>query len=239
MARETLGYSRLEWVCPNCGGKNPGPQKTCSTCGSPQPENVQFQAPEKEELVDSNESEKAKSGADIHCPYCGTRNPASAAICSQCGGDLKGGAARAAGQVIGAFQTKTSTEVKCPACGSANPASAIRCQNCGAPLASSATPPLVANTPGKKSSPMIFIILGIILLVLAFGCFWLVSQFNKKTDLSATVQSVAWQRSIVIEKYGPVSKEDWKEKIPANAVLGSCEWREHHTQNEPAPNAEK
>ncbi len=39
----------------------------------------------------------ASAGADIHCGFCGTRNPATATICSQCGADLKEGKARQAG----------------------------------------------------------------------------------------------------------------------------------------------
>jgi DNA-directed RNA polymerase subunit RPC12/RpoP len=237
MARETIGYSKLEWVCPNCGGKNPGPQKTCTTCGAPQPENVQFQAPEQDVLVDNSEGEKAKAGTDIHCPYCGTRNAAGTKICSQCGGDLTGASKRVEGQVVGAYQNAPVPEVKCPACGSANPATATRCAQCGAQMASSAQAP---TEQAKKGQPIwLFIILAVIAICLAFGCFWFFGQSSKRSDLSGTVQSASWLRSIDIEKYGPVSKQDWKDDLPVEATLGSCEWREHHTQDEPADNAEK
>jgi DNA-directed RNA polymerase subunit RPC12/RpoP len=238
MARETIGYSKLEWVCPNCGGKNPGPQKTCVTCGSPQPENVKFQAPERDELVENSEKEKASAGSDIHCPYCGTRNAATAAVCSQCSGDLKGGAKRVEGRVVGALQTAPPAEVNCPSCGSPNPDTEVRCGKCGAQLKSAAQlPPAPSTNKGKPAG--LLIVLGIIAIVIAFGCFWLFSQSSKRSDLSATVQSVAWQRSIIIEKFGPVSKQDWKDSLPPQATLGSCEWREHHTQDEPTDNAEK
>src|SRR5258706_16449700 len=103
MAKKTLGYMELEWTCPNCGNKNPGMVKTCKACGSPQPENVQFGVAEQAELLkDAQKIAQSQKGADIHCPFCGTRNPADARSCSQCGGDLTGGAQRVSGTVIGA-----------------------------------------------------------------------------------------------------------------------------------------
>ena len=39
MTEKSKGFIILEWVCPSCGTRNPGPQQTCSKCGSPQPEN--------------------------------------------------------------------------------------------------------------------------------------------------------------------------------------------------------
>src|SRR5258707_1924805 len=103
MSKKTLGYMELEWTCPNCGNKNPGMVKTCKACGSPQPENVQFGVAEQAELLkDAQKIAQSQKGADIHCPFCGTRNPADARSCSQCGGDLTGGAQRVSGTVIGA-----------------------------------------------------------------------------------------------------------------------------------------
>ncbi len=106
MAKKTLGYMELEWTCANCGTKNPGLVKTCKTCGSPQPENVQFGVGEEQEiLTDAQKIAQAQKEADVHCPYCGTRNPAGARACSQCGGDLTGGARRVSGKVIGGTVT--------------------------------------------------------------------------------------------------------------------------------------
>jgi predicted nucleic acid-binding Zn ribbon protein len=112
MARKELGHIELQWTCPNCGGINPGPDKVCNTCGAPQPEDVQFEQPERQELITDKEVEtKAEAGADIHCPFCGTRNPAGAKICSQCGGDLVEGRKRETGHVVGAYQTGPAAKV--------------------------------------------------------------------------------------------------------------------------------
>ena len=131
MAQESLGYIKLEWTCPNCGSRNPGPQKTCLSCGAAQPENVQFHQAETQNLLkDEAEIENAKSGADIHCPYCGARNVAGAETCSQCGGDLKEGVRRETGQVIGAYSTGPVKQISCPNCGVQNPETALKCAGC-------------------------------------------------------------------------------------------------------------
>ncbi len=92
MARKTIGYSELEWICPNCNMRNSGIQKNCQSCGSPQPEDVRFVPALKQEILQDEEKiSAARAGADIHCGFCGTRNPATAKTCSQCGADLTAG----------------------------------------------------------------------------------------------------------------------------------------------------
>ncbi len=118
MAQKTEGYIDLEWTCPNCQSNNPGPQKTCQSCGSPQPTDVKFHLPGEAKLkTDEATAEMAAAGSDIHCPYCGARNPGNAAVCAQCGGDLAGGTRRQAGQVVGAFSSTPGPQVTCSNCG--------------------------------------------------------------------------------------------------------------------------
>lgn len=239
MARETIGYTRLEWVCPNCKGKNPGSEKVCTTCGAPQPENVAFQNPDKDELIqDEKEIEKAKTGPDIHCPYCGTRNPAGATTCKQCSGDLKGAMQRASGNNLGGLNQQTVKQVKCPSCGSNNPENTLRCAQCGAPLTPSASSS--GQDKGNKKIPVWgYILMGFFILTMISCGVWFINKITQRSDVTGVVQSVSWQRSIEIEKYGPVNKDDWKDSIPAGANIGSCNWKVHHTQDEPAENAEK
>ena len=81
MTKKTVGYVNLEWTCPNCGSRNPGVNKKCATCGLAQPENVQFEQSAQDTLItDTAKIEAAKSGPDIHCPYCGTRTPRLRAV---------------------------------------------------------------------------------------------------------------------------------------------------------------
>src|SRR5512145_2880227 len=126
--RRTLGYIQNEWTCPNCNTRNKGSIKTCENCGSPQPENVQFELSDQKLVTDSEKINAAKAGADIHCGYCGARNPANAETCSQCGGDLKEGKAREAGRIMQTPPVQPKT-IKCDNCGTENASSNSVCSN--------------------------------------------------------------------------------------------------------------
>jgi len=236
MARETIGYVRLEWVCPNCSSRNPGPHKFCSGCGAPQPENVAFEKVSDQLVTEEKEKEKAAAGADIHCGFCGARNPAGTAVCVQCGADLKEGKVRPTGQVVGAFAGGPTGQVKCPACGTDNPADGLRCQKCGSPLV---VPKPGAAAPGAPANPWLkYILIGGALLFL-FLCGLLAVNLFSREDTAATVASALWTREVVLEQYGPRENTGWKADIPAEAALGGCEKKYHHTQSEPAENSEK
>ena len=76
MTKKSLGYVELEWTCPNCETRNPGPHKFCNGCGAPQPEDVEFEQPIEEKLItDAEQIARAQAGPDLHCPYCEARNP--------------------------------------------------------------------------------------------------------------------------------------------------------------------
>ncbi len=238
MSRESLGYVELEWNCPKCGVKNPGPQKICQSCGAPQPADVVFHQAEHQELIqDQSELQQAKKGPDIQCAFCGAFNPADAAICSQCSADLKGGAVRQTGGVIGAFKSGPEAMVPCRHCGTLNPASASTCKQCGAGLAvEKPAPPPAASS---KMPILYLIIIGVLLLLCILGgIIFLVLTF-RTTSNQGTVSAVRWQRSIDIETFKPVSREGWESELPAAATVTSCAPRYHHTQKDPAPGAEK
>lgn len=239
MPRKTVGYVQLVWRCPNCSQANPGPQKTCATCGAPQPEGVAFEnAPQGELLTDQAASEKVKKGADLHCPYCGTRNPADAKICSQCNGDLTGGKQRQAGNVVGAFNPEPAGSVTCPTCGTSNPSGNTRCSSCNGPLlpppAQAAQPvPPASVTP---ASPRRKVGLAILLILLGLVCVAAIIFLTRTSEITGTVTDLAWNRTLEIEQLQPVSRSDWKESIPADAQVGSCEQRLNRTQDQPEGN---
>ncbi|MEJ5201646.1 MAG: zinc ribbon domain-containing protein, partial [Anaerolineales bacterium] len=240
MSKETLGYVRLVWVCPNCKTRNPGDQKTCSSCGSPQPENVAFEQDIEQKLLeDEKKIEQAKADADVHCGFCGTRNSATATVCVQCGGDLKEGKKRISGQIVGAFQSGgVQKQTQCPNCGEINPPNAQTCQKCGGPLAEISQPTAIP-TPPVKQKRTIAIILALAALFLCGMLILLGINLFSKSELVGTVRSVGWERAIEIEQFGPVTRQGWKDEIPNDAVIGSCRKQFHHTQSEPAPDAEK
>lgn len=235
MARKELGYVELEWTCPNCQTRNPGLKKTCQSCGSPQPSDVTFQSKADENLItDAASLEQAKKGPDIHCGFCGARNPADAAICSQCGGDLKQGKAREAGKVMGEVQKDNDPKTLCPNCKTENPANAQICSKCGAPLNATAVPEQAAK---KSLSLGCLIALGIAGLLLVIGIISLISLGAKRTDLVGSLNSTKWERIISMEEFGPVQKDDWQDQIPAGASIGSCSDKVRDTSDTPSGNS--
>ncbi len=235
MARkQTLGYVQLEWTCPNCNTRNKGGVKTCVNCGAPQPENVQFERAADEKLI--SEAEAAKTGAigpDIHCGFCGTRNPGNAVTCSQCGGDLKEGKARAAGRELQAAAALTT--VICTNCGAENPSAKTMCEKCGSPLPRAAAPvsfsapmggsaaPAAAVNPAKPAKKPNWLLLGgiagVLLLCCIVGVF--LFAFPSKT-IQATVADVSWQTSVPLQEQREVRHNDEQGSAPSDAYDVSC-----------------
>ena len=246
MTQKTVGYVELEWTCTYCGTRNPGTQKKCSGCGAMMGEEDQFEAPAQQELItDEEKLAQAKRGlADIHCPYCGTRNVAGAEKCRHCGGDLTGAVEREKGRVVGAFRAGPAPDVPCPYCGTPNPANAIKCKKCGgnlqkpaeAPPAKPAAKPAAVPKPRSRFAGIAIGAVALLCIVAA-AVFFILS--GRTTDTPAVVQSVLWERSIQILEQRPVTHEDWEDQIPSGAVIGSCSKEYRRTQSEPAPGAEE
>jgi len=215
MARKTLGFIPLIWQCPSCNTQNPGPIKSCTSCGAPQPVDIKFKQVNNETfnfIKDEALIREAKAGPNVHCPYCGTRNPATAELCSNCGGELRmGGKARQAGQRVPSI-----TEPDTP------PTSA---------------PPAAAAQPKKARSRAftIFAIIGAVACLAAI--IFLVILLTSTDDVTATVTGVAWERSIAIEAYTTVTDRDWLDEIPAGADVLSCTDTYRYTSDTPQPNA--
>lgn len=245
MAKKSLGYVELEWRCPNCGGRNPGSATVCIHCGAPQPPDVQFEQPAEEKIVkDAEVVKRAAAGPDIHCAYCGTRNPATAEFCKRCGAPLKEGTARAGGAVLGAHRDEPAAQVKCPYCGTLNPPDALKCSNCGAllqkpepqPAATPRARPAAASSRLGGSAVLWLVGIGVLLLVCVVGFFALV---NRTDAITAQVNDVSWQRQVVILGLAPVSRTDWHDEIPAGADLGACREEVRYRSDQPEPGAEE
>jgi hypothetical protein len=224
--RRTLGYIQNEWTCPSCGTRNKGGQKTCENCGAPQPENVQFELPSEQKFVtDEEQIEAAQKGADIHCPFCGTRNPVDAKTCSQCGGDLTGGAARQAGRLMQAPPPQPKV-IKCDNCGVENPGSNTVCSNCGSPLprvaAAQAAAPSVslpaAGTLKPQARKTNWLLIGGILGFLAICCVAAILLFALPTrSVEATVVDVHWETSVPVQEIRAVDYSNERGSPPSDA----------------------
>lgn len=211
MARKTLGFVPLIWQCPYCETQNPGPIKKCTSCGAPQPEDVDFKTVDEEEfnfIKDEALIRMAKAGPDIHCPYCGTRNPGGTELCNHCGGDLSlGGEVRKAGVKVESVS------------------------------AEKAPPPVEASSPKKKRSRA-FVIFGIIGGIACLAAFVVLMILLLKTDeIIGTVTDVAWERSVAIEAYQTVTDQAWWDEVPEDAEIISCSQEYRYTSDEMQPNA--
>lgn len=226
--RRTLGYVQNEWTCPNCDTRNKGGSKTCENCGAPQPENVQFELPSEQKLVTDEASiNAAKGGADIHCPFCGTRNPATAKTCSQCGADLTEGKARESGHVMQAPPVSQQPKIiKCDNCGTENPSSNSLCSNCGSPLPKMTAPALTPQpgagrlTAPKKTN---WLLIGGILAAVAICCVAIGAMFFfPSQSVQATVVDVHWQTSVPVQEIRAVDYSNEAGSPPSGAYDVSC-----------------
>jgi ribosomal protein L40E len=235
MARkQTLGYVELEWTCPNCNTRNKGSLKVCASCGAPQPENVKFERAADEKLIAVADAKAGAIGPDIHCGFCGARNPGNAESCSQCGGDLKEGKARASGQVLEA--AVKSTAVLCTNCGAENPSTETMCGKCGAPLprAAQASAPVSFSAPmGGDLSPAAssakpakkpnWLLWGGVAAVLMICCVaGLLALFAPSSSVQATVSDVYWQTSVPLQEQREVHYSDESGNPPSSAYNVSC-----------------
>lgn len=229
--RRTLGYIQNEWTCPNCGTRNKGSIKTCENCGAPQPENVQFEIPSEQKFVTDEASiNEAKAGADIHCGFCGTRNPATAETCSQCGADLREGKARQAGQVMQAAPPSQQPKIIiCDNCGTENPGSNAVCSKCGSPLPKVTSPALAASAPagagpGKLTAPKKtnWLLIGGILAALAICCAGIAALFFPSRSVQASVVDVNWQTSVPLQEIRAVDYNNEPGSPPSDAYNVSC-----------------
>ena len=229
MNRRSEGFVELEWVCPNCNSRNKGSKKTCENCGAPQPPNVKFQRASDEKIITDEKSvEAAKAGADIHCGFCGTRNPANAKICSQCGGDLAEGNKRQAGQALDAAPATPKT-VTCTNCRTENPGSSRTCSNCGSPLprietshpvSAQAVVSPAALAQKKKTNWLLFGGIGAFLLLCCAAIFFLFVFPTK--SVQGTVSDVSWKTSVPVQEVHAVDHSNEAGSPPSDAYNVSC-----------------
>lgn len=240
MPQEELGYVELEWTCQNCGTRNPGTRKNCVACGAAMGAQTKFELPAQQELIkDEGKLAAAAAAPDVACPYCGTRNPSTATSCKQCGGDLKGAQARAAGGVLGAFDATKQPDVKCQNCGTMNPAGAFKCSNCGASLQKAAPPPQPAAQPAKPTagiSPLMIAGIVAVLLLCAAGAYFL---FFRTAETVGTVSGMNWQRTIAVMAMVPVRDTDWQDRLPEGATVLGCELKPRRMSDVEEPNSTK
>jgi hypothetical protein len=243
MPQKDLGYVELEWTCKNCGTRNPGTRKNCVSCGAAMDAQTQYELPAQQVLItDEAKLAAAKAEPDIACPYCGTYNAATAKSCKQCGGDLQGAKARFKGGVLGAFDDSAQPDVKCQNCGTMNPASALKCSNCGASLkrpepASQETLGVAVSDTKAKPQTLNPILIGAVVVVVLACIAGFIYLLTQRSDVTATVREVNWERTIAIMGQVPVRDADWQDRIPSGANVLSCELKPRRFSDVEEPNS--
>lgn len=228
MAKKSLGRTTLYWICSHCDTRNPGPKKTCTTCGTPQPDDVEFIQGDLEEITKINDAISLKADrADIHCPFCGTRNPADAEFCSQCNGKLTGGTKRAAGRVVGVHKGGSAQGIVCPTCGFQNKPNAPRCAQCGNALVQKKSDDKSPRDSGQSKT--IWIAVGLVAAII-LG-FLLFKGCSRSTETGVVSRST-WTRSVAVEQFIPISAEGWWDEIPSEAFVTVCEDRFRYSSDE-------
>jgi hypothetical protein len=113
-------------------------------------------------------------------------------------------------------------DLQCPACHAWNGRAAAHCTNCGGPLAQGASAPLVAAPggatfaapappPKKSTSPIPFVVLGVLVLVVGLVATLLLWKKGGAFEVAART----WERTIDVERFGPVHRSAWCDEMPA------------------------
>ena len=234
MNKKSREFIQLEWECPGCKARNPGPEQSCQSCGAPQPDNVAFVAPAERKFIrDEKSIERAKAGADIYCAFCETRNLATATECIQCGADLSEGEKRKAGEEV--KRRVAEKKIICENCKAENPSSRGTCAECGAPLkkdevvsAASSAKGISSTQAQIKSVPKRNWIIGLVLLLICCcvgaGLFFALSPSE---SVAGRVGQVYWQTSVPVQEEREVHYSDRIGSPPSDAYDISC-----HTESD-------
>jgi hypothetical protein len=140
---------------------------------------------------------------------------------------------------VGAYAAGPVKHIECSNCHALNPETSHHCNQCGAPLRKDAGPskpePAVAGVGNQRSGILIYaLVAGVVLLVICVIAGLILAASPKETKQGA-VQSVGWQTSVAVEALQPVTRQDWQERIPAQAQVGNCVDRVYTTvSNVPA-----
>ena len=248
MAKKQVGYLELEWSCPTCATRNPGTRKVCINCGNPQPDDVKFETPVQATVV-AKEEPKAQelaaqvaAGPDVHCPFCGARNPAIAKTCVQCSALLDGAKQRTTGENLGALQSGPQPAVTCHVCGAKNPAAQTICTRCGAPLRrrqaqQQAGAPAPMPRPERGGVAILWIGIGAALLVALVALIWWLGLRGE--TLNAVAQEARWVRTIQVDALVPVQRQAWADEVPSNVQPQRCESVLRYTSPEPVAGAQE
>lgn len=190
------------WDCTHCAFTgNSGPAKHCVNCGSPRAADVQFYLPKDAEIVsDQEQLEQAFNGPDWNCNFCAGPNVHFAKFCAACGGKKSGSF----------LEEKTYLHTEAPlSTQKETTEDHVEAYN-------------KEHGINKKKSFFTKLKLGVLAVIAAIGG-WL-GSFS--STVTVEVNSLPWERSVVLERYQEVEEKGWT--LPSGARSISSEEAVHH-----------
>jgi ribosomal protein L40E len=149
------------------------------------------------------------------------------------------------GQEVAANTEFDGADKACAHCATPNGAKAVHCRHCGAPMDGTAQVKRVADqvngqsvdaapaapvaAPPKKKQLWPYALGAVVVFCCGLG---LVAKFWTKPS-KATVSGHTWERSIDIEKFGPVSSSEWCDSMPSGAYDVSRSKKQRSTNKVP------
>ncbi len=187
------------WDCQFCGGKAIlGRHKSCPTCNQSRPAGTTFYLVDDETTSDEKVLAQARVGPDWICAYCSSSNRADAAQCHHCLAPRLESTESQAVKEYGLGAAPTTGDMTVP-------------EAAAAPAATAAS----ARPRGRRRSVTLGLV-GLALLLLC-SCATAIFFLTRTDNVSVTVASLEWERSIEVERLTTVVEEDWS--LPAGARL--------------------
>ena len=208
------------WRCQHCGQQEiEGTEMLCPQCGATRSTDDESRIGT-DRRIDGPTALALARGDWKYCGYCSVRvAPVDEAgkpheVCPYCGGPLSEAEKEAALQLVSAEQASTYQADVVQKVG--DPASATT---------SGRSIPTATKTAPKPRKPWSGVVALLVLIGLCTGGYLLC--FHTWTKQMKVVGR-SWQRSVQIEKHGPVVKQDWQRSLPSDAYNKSCSRKVHH-----------
>lgn len=205
------------WRCAHCGeAEIAGTDERCPACGAPKGLDVESRVDASARLQGQRALDLAR-GDWLYCAFCDQQVPPvneageAQTSCPNCDGPLTEAAQRAAVEQLSAEDAAEYRQVKTESV---------------AEEEAQEEPAPAPQKPRRKGNPLAGCLLLLLLLGLVGGGIYLL--FFKTWTEQLTVAARAWQRTVAVERFGPVQQEGWRAELPARAYNTSCSRKIHH-----------
>jgi hypothetical protein len=234
-----------KWRCTFCSAVSRGRDLDCTGCGVRRGADVEFFLEDDAPAVnDEARLREANDGPDWLCETCGGSNRFSIKTCQVCGAPIGNSSLREVlDGALGTFRDRQSDKQAghSSAAFSQHGAHTTNNRQGSDEVWSLAT---TNDWQGQDRAPTLAVI-GIVAAAIAFILFALLAFSHKSSpiyratpevdrrevtlrDVDLLVDRVAWTRSIEVEEFRQVTKEDWEDEVPADAKVISRRQDIHH-----------